>query len=61
MHKKGDQIQSLRSNHIQGEEKTEAYTMAHEGGGETIECAIMEEEKSRSGRIEGLRRICLGF
>lgn len=62
MHKKRDQIQSLRSINIQGKEKTEAHTVDHEGRGETVECAVVEiKQKSRSKRMEGLRRTCLGL
>lgn len=47
MHKKWDQIQSLRNINTQGD----THTMAHEGGGQ-VECTVMEIKK-RTGKKDG--------
>lgn len=67
MHKKRDQIQSLRSINAQGEKKGETHTMAHEGGGQTVEFIVMEIKRAvkKDGGIKenmpGILALCSQF
>lgn len=51
MHRKRDQIQSLRSINIQGEEKN--WSLHGGGGGETAECAVREIKRGEHVKKDG--------